>query len=103
MDGDARRTEQVRLSIRYELSEDVSPTPGMADPVLGPAEYSKVKKQQINRVFYFLAFSTVVCLGAVAAVPNPVVQETALGVWVGAAGLARFLLAGVYRKGRKDD
>jgi hypothetical protein len=103
MRGDARRTEQVRVSIKYELSEDVSPTPGIADPVMGPAEYTKVKKQYVNRVFYFLAFTSVVCLVAVAVVPNPVVQETALGVWVGAAGLARFLLAGAYHKGRKDD
>jgi hypothetical protein len=100
MPGDERRNEQVRITIEYagELSEDVSPEAGGARVVIGPEQYAKVKKGHVNLVFYFLAFSSALCLGTVAFVPRPVVQETALCIWAGSVGLARFLLAGTYRR-----
>jgi hypothetical protein len=103
MAGDTRQSEQVELVIKYshELSEDIPPEPGTAEAVISPEEFTKVKKWHVNRVFYFLICSTVICLATVAIVPNFVVEEAAVGVWIGSVGLARYLLAGAYRKSEK--
>jgi hypothetical protein len=98
-----QRSEHTKFIIKYshELSEDVSPEPGIPIAVVGPEKFAKVKDPHINRVFYFLICSSAMCLATVAFVPNSVVQETALAVWTGSAALARFLLAGAYRKSGK--
>jgi hypothetical protein len=103
MPGDKRRNQQVKVTIEYagELSEDVSPEPGGVRAVIGPERFAKVKRWHVNLVFYFLAGSSAMCLGAVAFVPRPAVQATAVAIWAGSAGLARFLLAGTYRKNGK--
>jgi hypothetical protein len=79
------------------LSEDETPLPGISVPVLGPEVYVKVEKWRVNRVFYYLAFTSVICLAAVAIVPTTV-KATALAIWLSSLGLAKFLLAGAYRK-----
>src|SRR5690348_10247260 len=104
MPGDKRRSQQVKVTIEYagELAEDLVPEPGRAGAVIGPERFAKVKRWHVNRVFYFLTGSSAMCLGTVALVPRPAVQGTAVAVWAGSAGLARFLLAGSYRNSTKD-
>jgi hypothetical protein len=62
----------------------------------------KVEKWRVNRVFYFLAFISVICLAAVAIVSTTTEKATAAGIMLGWLGLARFLLADAFRnnKGR---
>ncbi len=98
--SDTRRKQNVRVKIEY-LSEDVLPEPGKPEPVTGDTEYTKVQKWYVSRVFHFLTGTSVACLAAVALTRNPVVQGTAVAIWAGSAGLARFLLAGAYRKSSK--
>jgi hypothetical protein len=104
MPGDKRRSQQVKVTIEYagELSEDISPQHEGARAVIGPERFAKVKRGHVNLVFYFLTCSSAMCLGTVALVPRPVVQGTALAIWAGSVGLARFLLAGAYRRKDKD-
>ena len=100
MPGDTWRAEEVSISVKYsqvELSEDIPAAPTLGAPVVGSEEYAKVKRWHVNRVFYFLIFSSVACLATVVFAPTPVVQGAALVVWGGSVGLARFLLAGAYR------
>jgi hypothetical protein len=87
----------VQVKYSQEISEDLRPTPGKVYPVVVPTEYSKVNKRRVNTVFYYLAGSSVLCLGAVAIEPNPIVQGTAIAIWTGSLALGRFLLAGAYR------
>ncbi len=98
---DKKHSPQGQVTSQDELSEDLPAVPGIADPVIGPAEFIKVKKWYINLVFCFLAFIAIICLAAVAIKSNPVMQVTALGVWTGSVALARFLLTGASRKKRK--
>ncbi len=102
MHGDARN-EQVKVKIKYsyELSENIPPEPTKAGVVISPEEYAKVKKWHINRIFYFLIISSLMCLTTAALVPNPEVQVTALTIWAGSAAIAKRLLAGAYRKSGK--
>jgi hypothetical protein len=101
MPGDARYSQHVELIFKYleELSEDETP-PGRTSPVLAEEGYARVRKWRIQRVFYFLTAISALCLTAVALVPRPTMQATALGIWVASAGLARFLLAGAYERSR---
>jgi hypothetical protein len=103
MPGDTRHIQHVELTFKYseELSEDEIPRPGRPDPVIASETYTRVRKWHIKRVFYFLTCSSALCLAAVALVPRPAVQATALGIWATSAGLARFLLTGTYRKSRR--
>ncbi len=102
MPGDTSH-QQVKVKVRYsyELSEDTRPEPGTAQAVISPEEFTKVKKWHINRIFYFLIASSLMCLATAALVPNPEVQVTAVAVWTGSAAIARRLLAGAYRKSGK--
>ena len=98
MSGDTRHTKRVDVTIRYqELSEDLVPEPGTPETVIGPEEFTRIRKWHVKRVFYFLICSSALCLGAVVLAPQPAVQGTALGIWAASSGLARFLLAGAYR------
>jgi hypothetical protein len=103
MPGDTRHNEHVNVTIKYSrhLSEDVIPESGEAQPAISPQNFEKVSKWHINRVFYFLVGSSVLCLATVAVDPHPVVQGTVLTIWAGSVGLARFLLGNAYRTGRK--
>ena len=88
---------QTQVTDEQVLSEDVTPVPGIAVPVVGPKEYAKVEKWHVDRVFYFLAFTSVICLAFVAIVPTTTMKATAAGIWLGSLGLAKFLLVGAYR------
>jgi len=57
----------------------------------------QTEKWKIDRVFYYLAFTNLICLGAVAFAPRAEVRITAIVVWTGTAGLAKFLLRRAYR------
>jgi hypothetical protein len=100
MPGDTRHSQRVEMTFRYseELSEDEMPPLGRTDPVITQDGYARVKKWQIQRAFYFLTATSTLCLTAVALVPRPPMQATALGIWVASAGLARFLLSGAYQR-----
>ena len=54
----------ARIKHPDEIMEQLRPTTIIADPVLGPTSYIRAEKWRINRVFYFLAFISVVCLCA---------------------------------------
>src|ERR1700677_4659687 len=96
--SDTRR--RTRVKIEY-LSEDLDPEPGKPEPVVVSVESAKVTKWYINRVFWFLAGSTVTCLAVAAAVPIPAVQGTVVAICAGSFGLARVLLAKAYRPAKK--
>jgi hypothetical protein len=100
MPGDTRHTQRVELTFRYsdEISEDNVPDPGKPEIIIGPAEYAKVRRGQVNRVFYFLTACSALCIAAVAAAPRPAVQATALAIWAGSLGFARYLLSGTTHK-----
>jgi hypothetical protein len=104
MTGDTKHTKRVHVSFMYqELSEDLVPLPGKPEPVTAPEEYARTRKWHVKRVFYFLICSSGLCLGAVALVPKPVVQGTALGIWAASVGLARYLLTGAYRTSAHEE
>jgi hypothetical protein len=100
MSGDTRHIQHVELTFTYseELSENELPRPGKPGIVVVQEGYARVKRWHIKRVFYFLTCSSALCLTAVALFPKPAVQATAFGILTTSAGLAQFLLAGVYRK-----
>jgi hypothetical protein len=102
MPGDTRRSQRLNFTIKYsnELSEEIPPSPLGAGPVVGPQEFVKVRSRDVNRVFYFLTCTSLICLSAVVLYPRPIVQATALTIWAGSVGLARFLLVGAYRNTR---
>ena len=52
---------------------------------------------KINRVFYFLAFTSTICLVAVMVAPRAEVHLVAIAIWGGSIGLARYLLRRAYR------
>jgi hypothetical protein len=99
MPGNTRHVKRVEATFKYaeEISEEIAPRPGKPEIVLGPAEYVKIRKWHVTRVFYFLILSSALCLTAVAVAPQPAVQATAVAVWLATAGLARYLLADSYR------
>lgn len=94
--SDTRRKQHVNFKIEY-LSEDIIPESRELQPILADEGFAKVKRWHVDRVFYFLAGISVICLSVVAVVPNPVVQASAGAIWAGSAGLARYLLKGAYR------
>jgi hypothetical protein len=98
--SDIRRRQQLNLKIEY-ISEDLLPEPGMPKPVIINEEPVKIMKWSINRMFHFLAGTSVTCLAVVAAVPNPAVQGTACAICAGSFGLAKVTLAKAYRQGAK--
>jgi hypothetical protein len=99
MHSDEMHYPEVNTTTKYnQISEDEEAKPGKAEVIVGPTQYLKVKKWRINRVFYFLISISVICLTTTALVPDPAVQATALAIWAGSAGLARYLLADAYRK-----
>jgi hypothetical protein len=96
---DSRGEDDVlstRIKVPKEITEYLEPEAELAQPVLGPITYIRAEKWRINRVFAFLAFSTLVCLGAVIISPVLPVQIVALSVWSGAVGLSRYLLRSAY-------
>jgi hypothetical protein len=95
--SDIRRKQNVSVKIEY-LSEDVLPNPGKPEPVIHGPDFTKVRKWYVNRVFHFLTGVSMGCLVAVALDRNAVVQATAATICAGSFGLAKFLLAGAYRK-----
>lgn len=100
MPGDSHHSQHVELTFTYleELSEHELPRPGRTDPVIAEEDCARVRKWHVQRVFYFLMATSALCLTAVALVPRPAVQATALGIWLASAGLARFLLSGAYQR-----
>jgi hypothetical protein len=94
MRGDTRK-ERVKVKIKYshELSEDVSPEPGTAQPVISPEEFIRVKQRHINRIFCFLIVSSMICLTVAALRPIPEVLVTVGAVWAGLCETARRQLA----------
>ena len=104
MPGDARQPKKHRR-IRFYYSREIrvydQSQPGKPSPAIVDTGYTKARRRRISGVFYFLTGASASCLGAVVIAPNPVVQATALTVWAGSVGLARFFLAGAYPKKRK--
>lgn len=99
MAGDKQYSEEFNLRIRYseEISENKRPEPGLAMPVLGPEEKSKMEKWRITRVFLYLIITSAMCMGALIASPHHVVQVGILCIWGSAVALGKYLLSRVYR------
>lgn len=101
MPGDTRHSEEIKVTVHYsqiQLSEDITPEHIRGLPIVGPEEYAKVKKWHVNRVFYFLICSFILCLTAVAFDPTTPVQAAAAAVCAGSIGLAKFLLQDAYQR-----
>lgn len=100
MAGDAHHNEDVSLQITYkrEYKEDVqNPGTELSYPAQSPEEFIKVAQWKINRIFYFLIFTSIGCMSAVVLAPGHIVAMTAGVIWINSVGLARFLLSGAYR------
>ncbi len=101
MIGDKNHREEISLQVKYsqEISEQSQKGEGLSEPVLGPEDFVKVKRWKIDRVFYFLAFISTVCMCALVISPTPVVQVVVISIWTSSAAFANHLLGGAY--GRK--
>lgn len=95
--GDGRQEHDERVQNADEIEEDERPKPGMSTPVEIQGDRVLTEKWRIDRVFYYLAFTSIVCLTAVLISPSPEVRMVAAGMWVGAAALAKYLLSRAYR------
>jgi hypothetical protein len=93
-DDTGRRRRQTQVTDKHELSEDETSLRRIPEPIEAPEGYVKVRKWLISRVFYFLAFNSVVCLAAVAIAPSPIMKVAAPAVFLGSVGLAKFTLTG---------
>ena len=95
MSSDSNQTEKLHLEIRYsqEISEQITPGRNISEPVLGPVNYVKAEKSKINKVFYFMAFVSIACLGALMLVPQPVVEVAVGTIWAGALALSRYMMS----------
>jgi hypothetical protein len=100
MPGDTRHTQSVELTFKYseEIAENHIPASGKPEIVIAPGEYARIRRDQVNRTFYFLTACSALCIGTVALVPQPAVQATALAIWAGSSGFARHLLSGAAQK-----
>jgi hypothetical protein len=95
MDGDS---EELDGQVRYgrEIAERIEPDRNFTLPVLGPVNYIRAERWRIDRVFNFLYFVSVMCLGALMLRPEPLVEVAVVSIWTGAAGLSRYLLTAAY-------
>ena len=93
------RAYKRNIQIKYseEISEHFRPEGGLAQPVLSPVEYVKTERRKLNKVFYFLCCTSLVCLGALVLAPLPEVQVASSAVWTGAVALSWRLLKAAYR------
>jgi len=96
--SDKHHSEEINVSIRYseETIENLQPEYGISYPVQGPSTFSKVEKWKVDRVYYFLCFTTIICIGALIWRPLPDIQATVASTWVSAATLSRYLLKNAY-------
>ena len=103
--GDRFQNDEPTLPIKYseEIAERLTPASSIAEPVLGPNTYIRAEKWRINRVFYFLSFTSVVCLGTLMLSPQPAIEVAVVSIWSGAVALSRYLLSSAYNgTGRKN-
>ena len=103
MPGETRHTREraeLRINYAYELSEDITPEPGRAEIVVGPNERKRSETSHETRVFCYLTAWSALCLGAVALVPRPAVQATAVAIWAGSSGLTQYLHSGKRQRSR---
>jgi hypothetical protein len=90
-----RRDIQIRYS--EEISEQVIPEGGLAEPVLNPVDCVRAEQRKITKVFLFLAGTSVVCLGALVLAPLPAVQAASSAIWAAALAFGWRLLGTTYR------
>ena len=82
-----------------EYKENVqNPGTSLSYPVVGPKELIPVTQAKIDRVFFYLFFTSLACTGAVMLVPNQIVEAVVGTIWISSIGLARFLLGSAYHR-----
>jgi hypothetical protein len=96
--GSDQPDEQTGLIVSdlNSLIEDETPEAGLPVAIISPDEYVKVSKWKVNRVFYFLSFTSLGCLSAVVLRSTPVVETAASTIFVSSAALAWRLLSSAY-------
>jgi hypothetical protein len=101
---EGKRTGQVRVNNENEqLSEDVTPRPGLPSPAELPTEYIRIKTTHIKIVLYSSVIISISCLAAVVIRPAEPVLEIAVAISAGWLALAaKFLLAKIDRASGKD-
>lgn len=87
----------IRIKYSEEVSEQIRPEGGLAQPVLIPVDNTGAEPKKVNKVFYFLGGTSVVCLGAPMLVPLPAVQIASSAIWASAVALSWRLLKAAYR------
>jgi len=70
---------------------------GLLHPVQSPQQFVKISVSGSNQILWFLAISSVICLGALVLAPVPIVQGTVITIWLGSLTFARKVLRSVSR------
>ena len=94
MSDDTRKRENFSLQISYreEYTEEEYPNTDLAYPVQSPESFVKVRVTGNNRMLFYLAVISIVCLAALVLAPVPIVQGAAAAIWLGSLKLAQRML-----------
>jgi hypothetical protein len=76
-----------------EIIEHEIPSRRIPEPVIvEDTKYKQIRRDKLDRTFYFLGFLSLACLGAVVLSPHAQVAIAAGTIWSGAVALSRHLL-----------
>jgi hypothetical protein len=79
-----------------EIFEQEQPVGHVIYPTLGPVNYIKTEKWRVSRVFYYLSFISVACLGTIIISPHTPVEVAVVSIWTSSVALSRYLLRAAY-------
>jgi len=86
-------------ALHETLSEDERQVePGVPRPVVHQTDRIVVAKWQIKSTYYYLMFTSMICIAAILIDPSDNVRLVALAIWASAAGVGGALLSRTYRK-----
>ena len=87
-----------QISRSDEYVENECPNEGLLHPVLSSESFMKLRISACNRILFFLAVSTIACLGALVLSPTPIVRGAAAAIWLGSYKFAEQMLRRVSKK-----
>jgi hypothetical protein len=85
-----------RLDSAREVFGQEEPAGDIIKPTFGSVNCVKVEEWKINRVFYYLSFTSVACLGTIIISPHAPVEATVAAIWTGSVTLSHYLLRAAY-------
>lgn len=85
-------------ALHETLSEDERMEPGVPQPVLHQTDRIVVAKWKIKSAYYYLIFTSVLCIAAILIDQSDNVRLVALAIWASAAAVGGALLRWTYRK-----